>query len=274
MGLAQSSNAQGRISTSWTAIVLTALLMLSSSAWGSNNNPLLVGGPNSLPVGKLGPAKAAAPAGAHLTYYGGRVVSNLHVIQVLWGSGTAGGRQRPIPDTGPQYHHAQYRHILPTGPQQRLRRLADRVQYRHHRLRRHPGDQPGHRPRLFRNPGRDHAVQHLQPDRRHRHPDRTDQPDRRRPLTRPHHGRRRQQQHLLCDLLPARDVDHSRRDGFLRSGWILRVPRHDPQRQFRILLRCSSRPAGRFRMRHRMRRQHRLRKPNLSRLARDGRDDY
>jgi hypothetical protein len=91
VGLAQSSNAQGRISTSWTAIVLTTLLMLSSSAWGSNNNPLLVGGPNSLPVGKLGAAKAAAPAGAHLTYYGGRVVSNLHVIQVLWGSGTAGG---------------------------------------------------------------------------------------------------------------------------------------------------------------------------------------
>ena len=91
MGLAESSNAQGRISTSWTAIILTALLMLSSSAWGSNSNPLLVGGPNSLPVGKLGSAKAAAPAGAHLTYYGGRVVSNLHVIQVLWGSGTAGG---------------------------------------------------------------------------------------------------------------------------------------------------------------------------------------
>ena len=183
-------------------------------------------------------------------------------------------RQRPIPDTGPQYHHAQYRHLLPTGPQQRLRRLADRVQYRHHRPRRHPGDQPDHRPRLFRNPGRDHAVQHLQPDRRHRHPDRTDQPDRRRPLTRPHHGRRRQQQHLLCDLLPARDVDHSRWDGFLRSGWILRVPRHDPQRQFRILLRRSSRPAGRYRMRHRMRRRHRLRKPNLSRLTRDGRDDH
>jgi hypothetical protein len=28
------------------------------------------------------------PAGAHLSYYGGRVVSNLQVVQVLWGSGT------------------------------------------------------------------------------------------------------------------------------------------------------------------------------------------
>jgi hypothetical protein len=28
------------------------------------------------------------PAGAHLSYYGGRVVSNMQVVQVLWGSGT------------------------------------------------------------------------------------------------------------------------------------------------------------------------------------------
>jgi hypothetical protein len=90
VGLALSSGAQGRFSTSWTAMLLMATLLLSSPAWGANNNPLLVGGPRALPVRKLGPAKTAAPAGAHLTYYGGRVVSNLHVIQVLWGSGTAG----------------------------------------------------------------------------------------------------------------------------------------------------------------------------------------
>jgi hypothetical protein len=30
----------------------------------------------------------AAPAGAHLNYHGGRVVSNIHVIEVLYGSGT------------------------------------------------------------------------------------------------------------------------------------------------------------------------------------------
>jgi hypothetical protein len=31
---------------------------------------------------------AAAPAGAHLTYFGGRVVSNIRVVQVLWGTGS------------------------------------------------------------------------------------------------------------------------------------------------------------------------------------------
>ena len=30
----------------------------------------------------------APPAGAQLTYYGGRVVSNMQVIQVLWGTGS------------------------------------------------------------------------------------------------------------------------------------------------------------------------------------------
>jgi hypothetical protein len=34
------------------------------------------------------PTPAAAPAGAHLTYYGGRVVSNVQVVQVLYGTGT------------------------------------------------------------------------------------------------------------------------------------------------------------------------------------------
>src|ERR1700738_1021990 len=35
-----------------------------------------------------GPRTAAAPSGAHLTYYGGKVISNVQVIQVLYGSGT------------------------------------------------------------------------------------------------------------------------------------------------------------------------------------------
>ncbi|MGE5048263.1 MAG: hypothetical protein ACM3PC_06825 [Deltaproteobacteria bacterium] len=34
------------------------------------------------------PTPAAAPAGSHLTYYGGRVVSNVQVVQVLYGTGT------------------------------------------------------------------------------------------------------------------------------------------------------------------------------------------
>jgi hypothetical protein len=37
---------------------------------------------NSNPVG------FAAPAGAHLTYFGGPVISNVHVVQVLWGNGS------------------------------------------------------------------------------------------------------------------------------------------------------------------------------------------
>src|SRR5437762_1742408 len=36
---------------------------------------------------KKGPSNASAPAGAHLTYYGGRVVGSAQVIEVLWGSG-------------------------------------------------------------------------------------------------------------------------------------------------------------------------------------------
>jgi Bacterial Ig-like domain (group 3) len=37
---------------------------------------------------KKGPVRETAPAGAHLTYYGGRVVGNAQIIQVLWGSGS------------------------------------------------------------------------------------------------------------------------------------------------------------------------------------------
>ena len=41
----------------------------------------LVTGPHALP-------HRSAPAGAHLTYYGGHVISNVQVVQVLWGPGT------------------------------------------------------------------------------------------------------------------------------------------------------------------------------------------
>ena len=37
---------------------------------------------------KKGPVRESAPAGAHLTYYGGRVVGSAQIIQVLWGSGS------------------------------------------------------------------------------------------------------------------------------------------------------------------------------------------
>src|SRR5579864_448146 len=35
-----------------------------------------------------GPVGFAAPAGAHLTYFGGPVISNVHVVEVLYGSGS------------------------------------------------------------------------------------------------------------------------------------------------------------------------------------------
>src|SRR5579863_2252705 len=73
------------------ALVPVAVLMLSSAAWGANTNPLLVGGPNDLPRRPIGPVREAAPQGAHLDYFGGRVVSNMQVVEVLWGTGGAGG---------------------------------------------------------------------------------------------------------------------------------------------------------------------------------------
>ena len=73
------------------ALVLMALLMLPSAAWSANNNPLLVGGPNDPPSRTDTPDNfATSPPGAHLTYYGGRVVSNMQVVEVLWGTGGAG----------------------------------------------------------------------------------------------------------------------------------------------------------------------------------------
>ena len=78
------------MSTYRGTLALIALLLLPSVAWSANNNPLLVGGPNDLP--SRGPVnESTSPPGAHLTYYGGRVVSNLHVVQVLWGTGGSGG---------------------------------------------------------------------------------------------------------------------------------------------------------------------------------------
>ena len=76
--------------TSRWAVALISLLMLSSVAMAANNNPLLVGGPNALPRRPVGRVPLAAPRGAHLTYFGGRVVSNMQVVQVLWGTGGTG----------------------------------------------------------------------------------------------------------------------------------------------------------------------------------------
>jgi hypothetical protein len=47
-----------------------------------------LGGPHIMPFNSGRPRAAAAPAGSHLTYFGGRVLSNVKVVQVIYGSGT------------------------------------------------------------------------------------------------------------------------------------------------------------------------------------------
>jgi hypothetical protein len=47
-----------------------------------------LGGPHIMPFNSGGPRAAAAPSGAHLTYFGGRVLSNVQVVQVVYGPGT------------------------------------------------------------------------------------------------------------------------------------------------------------------------------------------
>jgi cell division septation protein DedD len=77
--------------------VVTAVLSLltAASVFANNANPKLMGGPGHPPAGggpgeapQHGAAGQAAPIGAHLTYYGGRVVTNIEVVIVLWGSGS------------------------------------------------------------------------------------------------------------------------------------------------------------------------------------------
>jgi hypothetical protein len=43
---------------------------------------------HKMPMSATAPSNGSAPAGAHLTYYGGRVVSNMQVVQVLYGTGS------------------------------------------------------------------------------------------------------------------------------------------------------------------------------------------
>ena len=77
------------------ALVLLALLC-GSAVYPAGATPAppvpartsRLGGPHIMPFNPGGPRAAAAPSGAHLTYYGGRVVSNIQVVQVVYGSGT------------------------------------------------------------------------------------------------------------------------------------------------------------------------------------------
>jgi hypothetical protein len=52
----------------------------------ATTTPARVGAPHIMRIPRGGVRAAAVPAGAQLTYHGGRVVSNVQVVQVLWGS--------------------------------------------------------------------------------------------------------------------------------------------------------------------------------------------
>ena len=67
------------------AVGVAAIVLFSSAAWGAGNNPMR----GVMPMRSNGLIDTStAPPGAHLTYYGGRVVSNMQVIEVVWGPGT------------------------------------------------------------------------------------------------------------------------------------------------------------------------------------------
>ncbi len=69
------------------AVVALVALGLARPARGSNANAELVGGPRR-PMPIVRPEQAAPPERAQLVYFGGRVVSNVQAVMVLWGAGT------------------------------------------------------------------------------------------------------------------------------------------------------------------------------------------
>ena len=86
---------------------LLAVFLVPAPARANHSNPQLVGGPgHPLPVRPTSAAPVSgAPAGSFLTYYGGRVVSNMRVVQVLYGSGSylANVRNTTSPSIGTFY---------------------------------------------------------------------------------------------------------------------------------------------------------------------------
>jgi hypothetical protein len=65
------------------------ILLCGSAAYPAAAVPAStgLGGPHVMPF-DAGLRTAAAPSGAHLTYYGGRVISHVQVVQVIYGTGT------------------------------------------------------------------------------------------------------------------------------------------------------------------------------------------
>ncbi len=69
------------------AVVAAVAFGLARPAGASNVNAELVGGPRH-PMPIVRPEQAAPPERAQLVYFGGRVVSNVQAVMVLWGAGT------------------------------------------------------------------------------------------------------------------------------------------------------------------------------------------
>jgi hypothetical protein len=77
------------------SLALLALL-LGSAVYPAGAAPAIpartagtgLGGRHVMAFGSGGLRAASAPSGAHLSYYGGRVVSNVQVVQVIYGPGT------------------------------------------------------------------------------------------------------------------------------------------------------------------------------------------
>jgi hypothetical protein len=69
-------------------VAATVGLLVSSVGLADHTNPRFVGGPGHPPPSRYGPPRFVGPAGPHLTYYGGPVISNPRVVMVLYGSGT------------------------------------------------------------------------------------------------------------------------------------------------------------------------------------------
>ena len=195
-----------------------------------------------------GPINTSAPPGAHAKYYGGRVVSNIQVVQVLYGAGSVPRRRRAPP--GGRTVGTFYQGVLNSPYVDWLTEYNTNTQ---------PGlaHRPDHRPRdvlragditpAAANNGSDH---HRRPD-----PGGAVRADRGRDAPRPDPRRRRQQQHLLRDLLPARQ-DHHPAAAPLVLG-LLRLSRHDRQRRRRRrdLLRRPPRHSGRLGLRVGVRRR-------------------
>ncbi len=81
--------ASGAVCRASMVVAMMLALLTPMSARAHHSNPHLTGGPgHPLPV-RSGGASLSAAQGipARLYYYGGRVVSNLQVVQVLWGNG-------------------------------------------------------------------------------------------------------------------------------------------------------------------------------------------